>query len=197
MNYVENYLKTIDTPHDNTKKLFAVGLIGLVGSGKSTFARVLASKLNLYIASNDRIRRWLNGQGIDGASPEQATLQEIAEATTRFLYSNRISHIIDADLMKFQDVALDNAVNHSARLFFVEVMAPEEVILQRLRQRDAGNIDQQDLSRVGVEEYVKRKAIHEAMPRPDKLLMTIDTSQDLESQVDRLVEKLRKEGVVG
>src|SRR3989304_6776326 len=161
-NLVKKYIFQINTKHHNTKRLFAIGMIGVTGVGKSYIAEILAQNLGLYIASNDRIRRFLNDEGYGEESPEQLLLQDIAEQSSKYLYDNQISHIIDADLIKFYDVAKKNARKHKAKFYLIRVICSEKLILQRLKKRkekiQRGDVT--NLSRVSVEEYLKRKKIH-------------------------------------
>lgn len=196
--YIDAYLKTITTPSHNTKKLFAIGMVGLNGVGKSTFANALANELNLYVASNDQIRRWLNEQGFAGESPEQDLVQAIAEASSVFLYKQQISHIIDNDLVKFYKNAKNNANENGAEFYLLHLEAPEEVVLQRLEQRqqdiDSGTTN--NLSRVGADEYFKRKQLHEELGQPEDLLLTINTFDDTMKGVNQVVESLKNKNAI-
>lgn len=194
---IEKYLCTIKIKPFNTKKLFAIGLIGLTGSGKSFISDRLAEKMDMFVASNDRIRRFLNKLDYKGTSPMQETVQKIAEASSAYLYRNNISHIIDADIIKFHEVARQNAEKYGAIFFIIHVICPEETILERLKKRQKEIIDNPDsnLSRVGQEEYLKRKKIHQELPLPE-IFFTIDTSKELSEQIDNLIGKLKKEKMI-
>lgn len=196
--YVRAYLATIKvTPH-NTKRLFAIGMIGMTGSGKSTYAEALGKRLNLFVGSNDHIRRWLNSQGFAGESPAQELVQMIGESGSRYLYEQGISHIIDADLVKFYDTARRNAESFGAEFFLVHITAPEGVIMKRLKEREAAIASgaSSTLSRVGTAEYLKRKQLHEKLGHPDDLLLNVDTSGDIMQAVEKTVELLKQKDVI-
>src|SRR5689334_16810217 len=114
------FLASINVRPHNTKKLFVVGLVGIIGSGKSYVAGLLAQRTGLYIGNSDVIRRFLNSEGFEGEAPVQQTLQYIAEHSSGYLYQKQVSHIIDADLVKFHDTARRNALNHGALFYLVE-----------------------------------------------------------------------------
>ena len=194
---VEKYLQNIDVKKGKTKKLFAIGFVGLNGAGKSFVAEKLSKELGLYIASNDKIRRFLNEEGFEGASPAQKLVQNIAENSTRFLFENKSSHILDADLIEFHHIAKKNADAYSAALYIVHLVCPEKLILKRLKDRnlEVKNSSSSNLSRVGAERYFERKEMHSKLPMP-KIFFTIDTSNDVDIQIESLVDKLNGEKVL-
>lgn len=194
---IDEYIESIMAKPGNTKKLFVFSFIGLNGTGKSYVTEKIAKKLDLYIASNDHIRRFLNIRGFSGESPDQLLVQKIAENSTKHLLKNRISHIIDADLIEFHGIAKKNTDEYDAKLVLVYLVCPEEVILQRLRNRSREleiNPDS-NLSRVGVEKYLERKKMHESLSLPE-IFFTMDTSRDVENQIDALISKLEKEQMI-
>ncbi len=192
-----DFIRMINVQPGNDKKLFLLGFIGLNGVGKSYVAEKIAKRLNLYVANNDSIRRFLNKNGFEGASPAQQLVQKIAESSTKYLFENNISHIIDADLIEFFGIAQKNADEYGAKLFIIHLICPEEIILKRLEDRnlEIKNNSTSNLSRVGTERYFERKKMHESMPLP-KIFFTINTSDDVDSQVDDLIEKLKKEKAI-
>ena len=187
-----DFLKILPINQRSTRKLFTLGFIGLVGSGKSFIAEKLSKRLGIYVASNDAIRRFLNGRGIDGKAPSQMLVQDIAEASTEFLFQHKSSHIIDADLIKFHETARENSAKHGAVLVLVRITCPEEIILQRLESRRQ---DVHNLSLAGEDVYFQRKALHEALSFPETYF-TIDSTQDVDGQIEMLVKKLEQDGVL-
>lgn len=205
--FLEKFLHTIDYPSGNTNKLFSVGLIGTTGVGKSTIAELLSKELNLYVASNDKVRRFLNKEGLPGKFPEQKLLQYIAEESSRYLYKNKISHVIDADLVKFHGVAKKNAENYGVKFFLIHLICPENVIFERLRERKKeirrelkknpdSEFADQGHSLSYKKEYLERTKQHNMFPLPDYVYFTIDTSQNVDVQINKLKKKLKKESVL-
>lgn len=180
-------------PLENHKdKPFVIGLMGLVGSGKSTVAAEIAKRFGILIGSNDDIRRFLNEEGHGGSAPVQQTLQYIAEAASDYLYAHHVSHIIDADLFKFAASAKERAERNGFRFVLVEVACPEEVIRQRIIQRskdiEVGNAT--NASRAGIEEFERRKEVWATVPKP-KADIVIRTDQPLDEQIEELVKILQ------
>ena len=202
MNYtdeqlIQRFVESIPSKPANTKQLFAIGFVGLVGSGKSYIAQKISKKLDLYIASNDKIRRFLNELGFAGDSPIQETLQKIAESSSCYLYKNKISHILDADLIKFHDVAIKNAQEFGARIYIIHVVCPEEIILKRLENRshEVQKDNSKNLSRADKETYFERKELHSTLALPE-FFNTLDSSQNVDMQIENLILKLKTENVI-
>lgn len=192
---LKRYLATIAAP-PSVGRPFVVGMVGLVGSGKSTVAALLAEKLGIIVTSNDSIRRFMNTLGFEGSSPNQPLLQFVAEGTTKYLAGRKISHVIDNDLLKFVDIARRNIETQGMDFYLVEVTCPEEIILERLARRAqliaAGNADNH--SRAGEAEYSQRKKVHAESPRPLHFDFNFDSSEDLASQIADFADFLHSRG---
>lgn len=193
--YISRY-KVGLVPSD--KKLFAIGFIGVTGVGKSYVAQALAHKTGLLISRNDSVRRFLNEKGIDqveSGEPNFPIMQYIAENVSVFLYEHKLSHVLDQDMIKFYDKAINIAKEHNADFLLVKLTCPEEVILKRLTDRKLEidkNVSPND-SIAGIEEYEKRKILHETTKIPEDLIFfTIATNEDIDSQVSALVSKLKQ-----
>lgn len=192
---LERYLATIAVP-PSAGRPFVIGMVGLVGSGKSTVAAQLAEKLGVIVTSNDAIRRFMNTLGFEGSSPNQPLLQFVAEGTTKYLAERKISHVIDNDLLKFVDAARRNIEAQGMDFYLVEVTCPEEIILERLARRAqliaAGNADNH--SRAGEAEYYQRKLVHAQTPRPVHFDFSFDTSGNLAPQIADFADFLHSRG---
>ncbi len=198
---LEKYISTsLKITPQKTNKLFSIGFIGVNGVGKSYVAKLIAKKLGLFITQNDNVRRFLNNQGVSDVNTGEKNfpiMQYISEKFSEYLYQHSISHILDQDMIKFYEPAIERAAHNNCTFLLVKLICPEEIILQRLEQRfrdiDSGNL--QNDSRVGVDEYQKRKKIHqEILISDENIYHTIDTSLDLESQIDKLSSKLALDG---
>lgn len=191
---LERYLATIAAP-SRVGRPFVIGMVGLVGAGKSTVAAALAKELGVIVTSNDAIRRFMNSLGFEGANPNQPLLQFVAEGTTDYLAKRKISHVIDNDLLKFVAAAREKIEAHGMDFYLVEVTCPEAIILERLARRAQliadGRADSD--SRAGELEYQRRKQVHAETPRPN-FDFTFDTSVDIAPQIEAFCRVLRPSG---
>jgi len=184
---VKEYIKQLHIKSSIISNI-VIGIIGLPGSGKSTVAAKLAERTGLLVVSNDNIRRFLNTHGYPGANPGQETVEFISEARTEYLLRHGVSHIIDADLTGHIDDARSRAQKYDFNLVLVKVECPEEIILDRITKR---LIDGKSESQANIETYHSRvKFQNNHMSKQHDFLAIIDTSRDIDIQVDRLSHNL-------
>ena len=193
----DKFIKTLTVKSANTKKLFGIGFIGLVGSGKSYVAKEIGKRLGLYVDCNDKVRRFLNKEGFSGSSPVQKIVEKIGPEVGHYLYQNNISKILDADLVKHYNIAKENVEKFGGKFFIIKLVCAEDVILTRLekREREIAKNPNSNLSRAGKEDYFKRKKMHEEISLAE-IFFTIDTAIDVNPQIDELINKLKKEQVI-
>lgn len=180
-------------PH-NTKRLFAIGFIGLPGTGKSTVAKAFAQQLNLPISSNDQFRRYLNSLGFEGSSPRRELVKEFAEARTEWYYKHQTSLVVDADFseqrLKSEKLAADN----QASLLLIRLECSKEVAINRIRQR-MSNDNAEEYSAGDINSYERQVVRHAKYPTPF-VYATVDTEQMIEPQVQRIIQQLTADGYI-
>ncbi len=197
MNYsYECILKKLisEIPINSKDNVYGITFIAGPGFGKSTVANILSKKLGLYITANDRIRRLYDELGFDNYKYED-DIKRMANDRTIYLLQNKTSHIIDANIEFFYDMALNNYNRYNAKLFFVELKCKEEEVLRRIKNRtkEFGKNDNQ--SRATIEDYYKYIERKEQKKFPRELIfytINTDTSiEEIEKQVDSLIEKIK------
>lgn len=194
---IDNFIKTIPIVNPDTKTLFSISFIGNLCCGKTSIAKKISEKLNLYIYINDTARRYLNNLGFEGETPAPHILNKISVGASEYLYKNRISHIIDADLIRFHDSARRIAESFGAKLYIIEIICPEEIMLERIKQREE-NIKlnkETSFSRAVTKHYFERKKLHDLLPKP-KFFFRIDMTLDIDNQIDKLILKLKEEKII-
>jgi predicted kinase len=164
--------------------------IGLPGSGKSTFARRLASEIGAIILESDALRRCL----FDEPAYSRAESQRLFAAlhnTARELLVTGHNVIIDATNIKETDrrPAQDVAKETGVRLLQLSFWAPPEVIEKRLARRLA-TPDSLDNSSAGLTVYRRMAFCAEA---PTSEYWNIDTSDavQVEASLNKVVEACR------
>ncbi|EKE10968.1 MAG: hypothetical protein ACD_15C00165G0005 [uncultured bacterium] len=189
---IDDFMKSVLADSQKTKQLFAIGFIGLIGSGKSCVAQKISQKLGLYVASGDGIRRFLDKNGITGERIVTRLMKRIGENFFHYLCQNNVSSIIDVDMIKHYDFFKDESEKFGAKLFVVKIDCPEEIILERIEKRSKDNElgKGANLSRAGKKEYFKRKKLHETASLP-KIFFNINTEKDVDEQIDGLILKLK------
>ncbi len=183
---VQKYINNLP-PSDYRGPLFVIGFIGGSGAGKSTLARKLGEEFNVYVADNDYVRRFLNQEGYEGGWPRQDLVEQINHAVTEYLFEKNLSHIIDADLIKFHHAAKERADKHGAKFFLIHIFGEEEDILNRLEKRG----DEQN-SFAKANQYFYRKGLHEGIGIPE-VFYTFKSSEDWTLQLEELVGLIKKE----
>lgn len=155
-------------------------LSGLPGTGKTTFAHALASRLAFVHVESDAIRRGL-AQQPTYTSQESARAFGIVEARARAALSHGEHALIDATNLTHRDrkrfLRLANVFG--ARLIAVRLTAPEAVLRERLSRPREG------FSQAGI-------AILERMrsrPQPLRIpSLVVDSSHPFGPAIDLLAE---------
>lgn len=181
-----------DIPLRKDNKVYGITFIAPQGTGKTTISRILSEKLNLYITSNDKIRRILEEFGIDPEN-ESKLVNRLAEERTIYMLENKTSMIIDANMRLFYEIAMNNFNKYNSKLYFIRLQCSEEEILRRIDERSKTfAFDKENYSRASIENYEKYKKREKECYFPEDLVFfTIDTEKDINLQVEELVEKLK------
>ena len=183
-----------EVPIKESNNVYGITFVAGPGFGKSTVANMLSKKLGLLIVANDQIRRVYDELGFDNTKYED-DIKKMAYDRTVYLLRNKTSHIVDANMQFYWQMAIDNYSKYNAKLYFIELKCSEEEILKRIQIRESNFGENDNQSRATVEDYNRYLRLKEEKGIPDNLVfytINTDTSiEEIEKQVDLLVEKLQ------
>ncbi|MGE0597940.1 MAG: AAA family ATPase [Dehalococcoidia bacterium] len=176
--------------------LLAIG--GLPGTGKSTLARALAAATGSVVRSADETRKRLAGMAAN-THPESAIDSGIySEAMNKRVYSRLLeeasaalrsgrSCILDATFRRARDVdqVRQLAVRTGAAFLMVRCEAPEETVLERLRQRATTPDTWSDATEATY--FAHRSEVNEVL---DEAALIVDTTRPITEQVDVVLTQL-------
>lgn len=150
-------------------------LVGPLGSGKSTIAKALRERTPIVVLHSDEVREQL----IDAPEYSFAETRRVVRAmhsVSGELLRQRMTVVLDhTNLTEFERSPLYHlAEQHSARLVLVEVAAPMNVVLERLRDRHAG--DEVPDTGAAADVYHRMAGRQEPIAREH---YTVDTSSDV------------------
>ncbi|NLS77468.1 MAG: ATP-binding protein [Chloroflexi bacterium] len=168
---------------------------GLPGTGKSYLSRILAERLPAVVVSSDNVRKSLFPAPAYTAD-ESAVTHRLCRMVVAKLLSRGANVIYDAtNLVERQREAIYHLADKAeARLVLVRLTAPEEVVRQRLAQRQECR-DAWDRSDAGWEVYQAMRRGAADGGRFQRNVIVVDTSQDLEPAIAKIVRVTRHSGV--
>lgn len=157
---------------------------GLPGTGKSTIARNLASRMNAAILRTDSVRKELIEKP-EYSDEEKELVYRTTLLIAKYLLSAGKSVIIDGTFYKksLRARAYEVAEKTGSALEIIECTCPEDVIIKRMKRRKG----REALSDADYEVYRKIKEEFEPIERKH---VVIDTSKNLEQNLRELYEKL-------
>ncbi|WP_347339462.1 AAA family ATPase [Planktothrix sp. FACHB-1355] len=166
---------------------------GVSGSGKSTVARQLARKIGAIHLRSDAVRKHLAGVPLRDRGGDELYTSEMTHKTYGrllelgiMLASQGFTVILDAkyDRVALRKEAIERAQAHNLPLQILYCTAPEEVLRDRLSSRTG------DVSDATANLLSSQLAASEAFTDAEQAFVkTLDTTQDLESQLNSLISQ--------
>ena len=193
---VARILEQTGRPAAKYEKPWLVLMVGLPGSGKSTFARKLARETGAVILESDALRKALFDAPTHESDESKQLFGAIYDAT-RLLLESGASVIIDATNLRERDrrPAYDAAAATGVQLLVLHFKAPEAVTAQRLSGRD-NHVDPDDQSTAGMGVYARMAETEEPLSRAHWEIETSDV-ENTQAALRRAIETLKSTHAVG
>ena len=199
---VQNFLSRLKLPDEKVQKPFIVATIGLIGSGRSTVAKLTAEKLKgAALVRSDSARYLLKEAGL----PWGENVRQILKGVAINLLGKGYGVVFDGNAADEEDRknVSEIASQAGASVHYIRINIDPEIAKERKRARydDSSWVSSFEDFRVNTTEKVlknldERIELHKKLKSSDipNLLGEIDNNgspEELEKQVDNLVEKLR------
>lgn len=181
---IEDSLKHLPPPQEHP---VLIVVVGLPGTGKSYFSRLLVSRLPLVRLESDALRRLLFGTPDYSAQESQRLFSALHRVISDLLASRRWV-LLDATNLRERNRQILYAIaeRHQARVLVVRLWAPNKVIRQRLQARTQG-VDPVDLSEA---DYAVYQRMRRQMDPVHGHHLVVDTTQDLEPALALITREL-------
>jgi len=181
--------KQLTLPAGTSVKPILIILVGLPGTGKSTLARAIAQALSVAVVESDFVRKTLFAQPSHDFQ-ESRFVHSVAHTVIRRLLKRGISTVSDAtNLIEFHREFLYRIADQcQTGLLIVRVMASEEIIRQRLDERQLAR-DPHDLSDATREVYQRMQKNQGPIGRPH---ITVYANGDLSQAINKILRAVRQ-----
>lgn len=174
-------------PEETFGRPVLVLISGLPGSGKSYFARRLAGRVKAVVIETDFVRRTLYPQP-KYTGGESFYVYRVSHYLIRRLLERGYRVVFDATnlLERKREVLYNIAEQAEAKLVIVRVVAPEDVIRQRLESRER-RPSPEDLSEATWAVYERMKKTEQPIRRQH---IVVDTSRDLDASLAKVAREV-------
>ena len=187
------YVARVEAHLANTDQTTAdpvlVMLCGLPGSGKSHVARSLADVLPFAIIESDQVRKILFPE-CNYSGEESRWVHRTCHALMAKLLRKGVRVIYDATNLheRHRELVYRLADGEEVKLIIVKAVAPEEVAYDRLRSREEGDANANEVSDADWRVYRRMERMVEPIGRN---YVVVDTSQDLSPSITKLLRLMK------
>ena len=185
-----NYLKT-------RRKPFLLATCGLIGSGKTTLAKELASRVGAVLVRSDSVRKFSLGlkpsehrfepfgEGIYSSEITERTYKHMIEIAQEVI-KDGYPVIIDGSFSKRWQRDLVRGLSSELQIsyFFLYTKCPYELLLERLEKRQDISDGRPEI----LDDQIKAFEIPDELPQ--EFLLEVDTQKPFDYEV--LVEKIKE-----
>ncbi len=184
----------------SSKRPFILATTGLIGSGKSTLATQLAPEINAVVIRSDALRKHLAslrpdehvyapfGQGLYSPQMTAKVYKELFRLAQKVL-ALELPVILDASFSKraSRQVVKELAQTANCPHFFLYCQCPEDILKQRLQQRQSHGEDVSDAHFDLLEAF--KRDFDPLLPEENQII--VDTSGDLKQPIEHIKTLLK------
>ena len=169
-------------------------LLGLPGSGKTTLAKNIVDIHPSIVIESDQIRKTLFTEP-QYTREEHGKVFNLCHKLVDYYLEQNFPVIFDATngTHRGRRGVLDIAEKHNVPILVVETVAPQEVIIQRLRARETGNAPE-TYSDAGVSVYSRMARNWQNIHEKHLECMRVDTSKPLKASLQQIETWYKKAG---
>jgi predicted kinase len=186
------YQEKIKIPKNKIKKQFLLCFVGLVGSGKSTVAKLLSKKLGLIRIVSDEVRVILKKEGFNFKK-----VIDISKVVTSNYLDLGCSLALDGDSIQPQVRQYFNNLGRikKIKIIWIHINTPEKQILSRMK---SGNLSKFfSSSTEAISNYKRRKILHKQYLPSIDFYFKFDTAKDnLDLQIKKFINRLKKDSLL-
>lgn len=182
------FKNSLKIPIIKPTKQFFFCPVGLIGSGKSTIAKIISERLNLLRLSTDELRRILKENEYDFELVGETGLR-IANEFARLGFS--IALDLDCGNPQVKEFVEKIARDLNAKVVWVHINTPEEFIIKGLRKDHHFRAWLADTSEKMIDNYYVQKEKRIRENTSFDFLCTLDNSRsDIDMQIDECEQKI-------
>lgn len=178
--FVSAYEKKLPLPRKKPGLPIMIGVVGLVGSGKTSVVKILSSKLSLLRISTDEIRAALQKKGYNTLRTKEIATMLVDKYSTQ-----GYSMALDGDSISLasRKFLKSYSAKHKIKLILIHIKTPEKYIIAKLTKYRPSFLPH----------YYRRKPLHLHYLKTINFFYTFDISKpNLSKQVDTFLTKLQK-----
>ena len=191
----------------NVEKPFIVLFDAITGTGKSTISRMINNKIKIEIINNDKVRHFLSLTGFAGDfRDEQKIVKRINYYRLEENLKNKNNCLLDSDISNNFDFKISMINDLGYKYIIIRIIYDRDKVISRINGRvkdelvsDKINLsDTYNYSNATIEDFFRMEKEKNVL-NDNIIYFEIDTScklEKVEKQVDLLIEKLKRDGLV-
>lgn len=194
----KKYFETINLVKRKTDGKYVIGMIGGIGVGKTTIAKMIAKKLGFVVVCTDEIRRLLDRLGYDRKVIENAELvRMIGQTVSGELVKGEYNIILDSDLgdHHYRQVIDSKFGEYGYNVLYINVVAKQELAYSRMCDRTDNDELSPFMKQNLLDHFDDRCEIRKEFVLPDDLFFEINNDSNLDKlqlQVENAIAKFRQ-----